>query len=167
MSITLTGVGNTEGGAALAPGYRWRSGAGAADFPNPTGSNFPLITTKLDDVGLNDHTTYEEILRPAELEVNFIQFLYIHTEVATLASATGSLFFGAGVTLYEHYWDGAAWQTLTGGIAWPPQFSSAWVDHTRNFTDRSTQFLLLTLECTGDGADMDSTKGGDWRITPA
>lgn len=148
---------------SLTAGYRVRKGTGAPDYPDPTQTNFPTSTTKFNDVGANDHTTYEEqISTDVNLEQAFIQALYVGS-LATLASYTASLYYGNGSTISAKYWTGSAWSDWTG-VTWAAHLGDGWEDGSKNPTDRSTQYILLTLDRISDGTGG-FLRIGDFRIT--
>lgn len=156
--ISATAIGS------LTSGYRVRQGTGAPDYPDPTLANFPTSTTKFDDVGLNDHTTYEEQASTAvALEQAFIQALYVGASAATLASYTASLYYGNGSTVSAKYWTGSAWADWTGA-GWNPHLGDQWENGSGNPTDRSTQYILFTLDRISDGTGG-FLRIGDFRVT--
>ena len=163
-SILLTGAGNSAPGPSLAAGYYFRKGATAPDYPEPTAANYTTTTSKFNDVGLNDHTTYEEQASTAvALEQAYIQALYVGASVATLASYTAALYYGNGSTISAKYWTGSAWADWTGA-GWPPHLGDAWENGSGNPTDRSTQYILLTLDRISDGTGG-FIRIGDFRIS--
>lgn len=162
--VPMGGASSSSGGTSLSAGYYFRKGATAPDYPDPTTTNFPTSTSKFNDVGLNDHTTYEEqASTDVVLEQAFIQALYVGANESTLASYTAALYYGNGSTISAKYWTGSAWADWTGA-GWNPHLGDAWENGSGNPTDRSTQYILLTLDRISDGTGG-SLRIGDFRIS--
>lgn len=165
MSITLTGVTKRlDGGAAsLSPGYyviRNEANSTLRNIDNPSWTS----TTKFNDVGVNDHTTYEEYSLGDNH--NYVKALYVYASNVTIDSSTWSVFAESTSVVIYYSTDGTNWTLWAMPVA-PANFSKIWSDGNANPTNQTARYVQLILD---DGATSDPIPRsaiGDWRITVA
>jgi hypothetical protein len=160
LGVSFDGSGSSSP-APLAAGYYVRQGATAATKPAPTSANFVTTTAKMDDNLAGDHNSSETQAVGAALSLCFLQILFVAGSEATYTGYAASVFKGPGTVVTADYWNGTAWGDFTGGD-WVPGFVEQWHDETHNPTDRSTSYILLTVECTSDGSQTE-IRVGDFR----
>jgi len=159
--VPIGGSSAAAASTSLSAGYYLRKGTGAPDYPDPTVANFSTSTTKFNDVGVNDHTTYEEQAVTAVVsEQAWVQALYVGSASASISTYTASLYYGASATITCKYWTGSAWGDFTG--FWPGHIGFTWEDGSQDPADRTTQYLLLTVDQVSDG-NAGAVRIGDFR----
>lgn len=139
----------------LAAGYYILKTTAEPTNPVPSSPLWVTTTTKLSDVGANDHTTEEAVSISGVGTVGTIEVLYVHTAAATFATYATSLRYGQeGPTPNAYYWDGSAWQSWDT-FAITPHLGMDFEDYARNPADRNALYLLFTFTCTGGGLESD------------
>lgn len=132
MSILLTGVGKKA--TAQADGYYCVIQADATP-PSPTDPAW-TATTKFDDVGVNDETTYEGTTDAAPPTDTVFAMKYVAAGQlwSTYTAAVGFTEAGSVSVLY---WTGVAWDTWDSPLITPHGGALTWLQLNRNPTDQT------------------------------
>ena len=154
MSLTLLGV-SRPSSVSLSPGDYW---ANTYQAINPTTS-----TTKFNDVGVGDQTTYEQVTGGVGAVIG-ISAVRNYASSASYTTFTAKLFITDLLTFTLHSWDGSAWVLVTTSGAQPSGGNGAeWVTLTQTFTATTTR-LRLSVQTQGSGINSD-VRIGDLRIS--
>lgn len=160
----LTGVMDGKVAQALTPGDYWQVTSSATP-PNPRVAGSWASTTKFTDVGVNDHTTFEEIV-DAAATTQYIHGLRVYASSQAIASGTCAIGYsetGDGVVYYDNGSSWVNWTTLVppGHIA-----GFSWEDLTFNPADQTTQYICLSgRDVKGIGLGPWTFKIGDFRVS--
>lgn len=164
--ITLTGVtkrlGGGGGGGSLPAGTYWIGNDTNNTIRNADNPSWAL-TTRFTDVGVNDHTTYEEATIGGNTE--WIKALRVYDTPVTIASMTVS-FYCEVATFYLYYSeDGTNW-TVWGLVPAGAGFGHAWQDTGANPSDVANIRYVQLIAENGIGLDpVADARLGDFRVT--
>jgi hypothetical protein len=121
--------------------------------PAPITSNGWVATTKMNDVGANDQTTYE-----MAGEGKYLHVILFRTPAKTFQSWTATIYAGDTPTVTIKYWDGSFWQAYdTPVVAGTP----GWQNILGNPTDQSSKAVCITV------LDSVESRVGDYRLVQA
>jgi hypothetical protein len=159
-NLLLTGCGGGAGGAAseLAAGYYFIK-SGATPPPNPTPANWPTSTTKFDDVGAGDQTTYE-----TGGDDGTISCLLVLSSAASRSGYTAEIWFEAPAAYAAYYWDGAAWQAWGSPVA-SGGLGHSWHSQSETLGAQSSKYFCFVFDDVASLDPPDAVRVGDWRVS--
>jgi hypothetical protein len=151
-NLLLTGCGGGAGGTAslLDDAYYWKATASPTP-PDPLTTAGWTLTTQVDDVGVNDQTTFE-----SGGAGEYLHILYYRTTAKTFQSWTAAVNSSDAPTVTLVYWDGAAYQSWD-----TPLVALGWQNISGNPADQSSKAIVLTI------LDAVASAVGDFRPTHA
>ena len=150
------GLGGGGGAAALLGYYVLKSAAFPP--PNPTPANWPTSTTKFDDVGVGDRTTYEEGNGGGQISV-----LLALAAPAVRSGYTAEIFYEAPSAYSAYYWTGAAW-AVWGASAAPGNLGHQWSSLVEALGAQNSQYFAFVFDDTAAMDPPDAVRVGDWRV---
>jgi hypothetical protein len=159
-NLLLMGIGGSGGGAAagLAAGYYYQTGLSSPP-PNPASGNGWVSTTKFDDVGVGDQTTYESGDGQGQIMV-----LLVLGASASRSGYTAQIWQEAPATYVAYYWTGAAWAAwgspVVGG-----NLGHQWSAVTETLGAQSSQYFCFVFDDVASLDPPDAVRVGDWRVS--
>lgn len=161
MKVPLGG-GGSSGGSSREDGYYYVVQASSTP-PAPTDPSW-TATTKLDDVGVDDHTTYEEATSVTP-PTDWVYGMKYVGAGQTWASYTASIGYTEAGELLVAYWSGTEWLPWDAPNITPGLGVFAWTDLNRNPTDQTGVAVLIGVRDTlGFGTSVNYiARIGDFR----
>lgn len=159
MSMLALGVGGGQRG--LAQGVYVIKTAADPTNPVPSSPLWVTATTRLGDGSPGDHTTEEAVSIAGLGTTGTMEFLFVGNSSLWATYVASFRYSTAAPAVTLSYWDGSAWQAWDAPSL-PPHISDTFEDISRNPTDRTTSYLLLTVTAIGDSSATDFAVS-DWR----
>jgi hypothetical protein len=145
------------GGASLLGYYHLKSAA--TPPPDPTPANYPAATSKFDDVGVGDETTYESGNGGGEITV-----MLALAAPAVRSGYTAKIWYEAPNVYVAYYWDGAAW-VVWGAAAAAGNFGHQWTAVNEALGAQNAQYFAFVFDDVGTMDPPDGVRVGDWRVS--
>jgi hypothetical protein len=145
----------------LAAGFFYRVDDATVDPVDALAENWTL-TTKIDDVGAGDETTYEE-----SLVTGIVKILRVFSSLVTAQSYTSRVFVESGSVLVYYSANGTSWTAWSNPSA-PSGPGHAWFDVNDDPADQAGVLYLQYIIQDSSVSDPPArARVGDWRITSA
>jgi hypothetical protein len=142
--VPLGSSGSSGGGGSppMADGYYYVIQASATP-PDPTDPAW-TATTKFDDVGVNDQTTYEGVTDASPPTDTVFAMKYVSAG-QLWQSYTAELGFTEAGSVSVLYWTGVAWDTWDSPLTVPHGGALAWLRLNRNPGDQTGVAVCIGL----------------------
>lgn len=155
-------LGAPKGGSpsvVAAAAYSWQFITDASMPPAPGHPSW-TSSTKFNDVGVNDHTTYEEVIANAVNPSN--RFLVLHDagSAVSAVSSTVSVYITGDLTVLGWDWNGSSWVSTGIGISLPGVVFWSDLSPSRNGGSFRYRVIDIDVEVGSPGF----YRIGDWRI---